>query len=112
MSRYQIRKQMEDGTFKNYHSFTSAMLFFTAMKREQIVYEKDGKDNFGALNAFFKYADKKISFNYYADKKDLANGYYGTRIKNTLFGEFEYSYFSSLDRVSRTILIIKPTCSR
>lgn len=96
MSRYQIRKQMEDGTFKNYHSFTSAMLFFTAMKREQIVYEKDGKDNFGALNAFFKYADKKISFNYYADKKDLANGYYGTRIKNTLFGEFEYSYFSSL----------------
>ena len=96
MSRYQIRKQMEDGTFKNYHSFTSAMLFFTAMKREQIVYEKDGKDNFGALNAFFKYADKKISFNYNADKKDLANGYYGTRIKNTLFGEFEYSYFSSL----------------
>ena len=96
MSRYQIRKQMEDGTFKNYHSFTSAMLFFTAMKREQIVYEKDGKDNFGALNAFFKYADKKISFNYHADKKDLANGYYGTRIKNTLFGEFEYSYFSSL----------------
>lgn len=96
MSRYQIRKQMEDGTFKNYHSFTSAMLFFTAMKREQIVYEKDGKDNFGALNAFFKYADKKISFNYYADKKDLANGYYGTRIKNTLFGEFDYSYFSSL----------------
>lgn len=96
MSRYQIRKQMEDGTFKNYHSFTSAMLFFTAMKREQIVYEKDGKDNFGALNAFFKYADKKISFNYHADKKDLANGYYGTRIKNTLFGEFDYSYFSSL----------------
>lgn len=96
MSRYQIRKQMEDGTFKNYHSFTSAMLFFTAMKREQIVYENDGKDNFGALNAFFKYADKKISFNYHADKKDLANGYYGTRIKNTLFGEFEYSYFSSL----------------
>lgn len=96
MSRYQIRKQMEDGTFKNYHSFTSAMLFFTAMKREQIVYEKDGKDNFGALNAFFKYADKKIGFNYCADKKDLANGYYGTRIKNTLFGEFDYSYFSSL----------------
>lgn len=96
MSRYQIRKQMEDGTFKNYHSFTSAMLFFTAMKREQIVYENDGKDNFGALNAFFKYADKKISFNYHAYKKDLANGYYGTRIKNTLFGEFEYSYFSSL----------------
>ena len=96
MSRYQIRKQMEDGTFKNYHSFTSAMLFFTAMKREKIVYEKNGKDNFGALNAFFKYANKKIGFNYHADKKDLANGYYGTRIKNTLFGEFESSYFSSL----------------
>lgn len=97
LARYQVKKQMEDGTFRNYHSFSSAMVYFTAMKREEIVKEEGGADNHGALNAFYSYALKKIKFNSEKVDSGWESPFYENRIINAIFGEFDNSYISSLE---------------
>lgn len=97
LSRYQVKKQMEDGTFRNYHAFSSAMIFFTAMKREGIVKAENGTDNHGAINAFFDYALNKIKFNSKKTESGWSSSFYENRICNSIFGELEDSYVSSLE---------------
>lgn len=98
LSRYQVKKQMEDGTFRNYHAFSSAMIFFTAMKREGIVKAENGVDNHGAINAFFDYALNKIKFNSTKTESGWSSSFYENRIANSIFGELDDSYVSSLEQ--------------
>ena len=59
LSRYEIKKEMENGDFKNYHSFTAAMFFFSVMKRNGIATTPE--DNYGSYNAFVKYTNAKYA---------------------------------------------------
>lgn len=89
LARYQVQKRMDSGEFRNYHTFTSAMLYFTVMKRCGIVTDKNGLDNFGALNAFMNYVVSKANL--------IEKEYLNTRFTNTIFVKKSESYLSMFE---------------
>lgn len=96
LARYQVQKRMDSGEFRNYHTFTSAMLYFTVMKRCEIVIDKNGFDNFGALNAFVNYVVAK--------SKIIEKSYLNNRFTNTILVKKSESYLSMFERFCEDVI--------
>lgn len=102
LSRYQVRKQFENREFENLHTFKSVMVFFAAMKRAGIVCKENGVDNYGALNAFYKFALEKIKF-----IADDEMSFFTNRVFNTFMVNQNQSYLSSLRAFVNSSLLIE-----